>query len=100
MATKKEKQSSTKVNKLMGSLQSFLDRLSTNTYFTSTPNSKDLTNIVDKIDDSLSTILNNSMNNTGVPNISRLYSRISNDDEAKKKIEELFEDKSLMDGLL
>lgn len=100
MATKKEKQSSTRVNKLMGSLQSFLDRLSTNTYFTSTPNSKDLNNIVDKIDDSLSTILNNSMNNTGVPNISRLYSRISNDDDAKKKIEELFEDKSLMDGLL
>jgi hypothetical protein len=102
--TKKEEQrSSKKINKLMDSLQSFMDRISSNTYFTSTPNSRDLNNIVGKIDDSLSTILNNSMNNTGVPNISRLYSRINTvtgDSETKRKIEELFEDKSLMDGLL
>jgi hypothetical protein len=106
---KTQKRRNTSVfNNLTSYVQGSIDSLYKNTYFNQPTNVKDLDIVKKNIDNSIDEIINNNVNSVGIPNISRLYSRIhmknnSANFEDKKvidEIENLFNDRSLADGLL
>lgn len=92
-----------RLKKLVNGIQSNMDTLYTSTYLNSPRNSKDLSNITSDINKSIDNIINNNMNTTGLPNISKLYSRLMDAQKDKKiikDIREVFEDDSLMGSVM
>ena len=94
-----------RVNKLANFIQSNIDKLYQTTYYSSPTNKKDLDNIKAKIDDSIGAIVSNNMDSIGMPNISKMYSRIFekqkfNDQEANSKLQEMLSDKALVDSTI
>lgn len=89
--------------KLAKSVQSNLDKLYQNTYYSSNSNLKDLNTIKANIDKSIDNIITNNINNVGIPNISKLYLRLKKtqgDKSIAKNITDLFDDRQMMDTIL
>lgn len=82
-----------------------MDNLYQKTYYTSADTKNDLENIRVGINKSIDGILAKNMNSHGSSNISTLYLRKFGDEESKnrknnKKLNELFEDKKVVDNLM
>lgn len=92
------------MSKLADSVQGGMDRLYQSTYYSQPNSRKDLLNVQRDIDKSIDNVITNNMNNVGMPNISKLYSRIKDaqkgGSELSKSVEDMFSDQGLMDGLL
>jgi len=102
MAEKEKKNNSNIINSLGKAIRTSLDSLYTSTYYASPKNRRDLENIKNDINRSISNITANNTLNTGMPNISSLYSKIlelSKDPQTSKKMGELFENEDLMSQL-
>lgn len=104
MADIKNKNSK-KANSLIQNIQSGISGLYANTYFTQDTNKKDLNNIKNDIDKSIDDIINNNITNSGVPNISRLYTRLHQDNNDNtsglgKDLEDMFSDKAMTDAMM
>lgn len=102
-----ESKTSKPINKLVNFVQDNINKLYKNTYYSQADNKLDLETLKSDIDASIDNLMNNNLDNTGIPNISTLYSRIKyNNSKGKDKnqivneIEGMFDDKSLVDGLL
>lgn len=99
MADKDNKKGNNIINALGKAIRTSLDALYTSTYYASPKNKRDLENIKNDINRSISNITSSNTINTGIPNISSLYGRIldiTKDPETSKKMEELFSNESLM----
>jgi len=101
----KKKKSS--INRLATSVQNNIQKLYKNTYFTEPENYNDLNNIKTSIDTNIDNIISNNMDSVGIPNISKLYSRIqmkdgkdTSKDGTMREIETLFNDPTVTDGIL
>ena len=79
-----------------------------NTYSSRDSNKKELTRITDDIYDSVNKILSNNSDINGIPDISRLYTRMKNKDNDKitkdntqliEDITDIFQDKELLNAL-
>lgn len=103
MAKDNKQQLSKKLNSLVSNVQSSINNLYTSTYYNTPSNVKDLDDIRNGINASIDKIINNNVNNAGVPNISRLYSRVTSVQKDKKiinDINDVFSDTGLMDNVL
>ena len=90
-------------SKLAGSIMSNLSRLYQNTYYTSPDAKTSRDNIRQDIDVALDNIMANNVDNTGEPNISRLYRRLKktqNSPDTVKAFKDLFDDKQIMSSVL
>lgn len=103
----KKKSGNNKILDLIKSVQNNMDSLYKNTYISQTNNTRDLNTLKQDIDTSIDSIINNNIESVGVPNISQLYSRIQQKNSKGEKssvvtdeIEELFNNKSMTDGLM
>lgn len=91
------------VKKLFGFVQSGLNKLYQNTFYTTPENRNSREAIGRDINNALDHIISNNLDISGEPNISRLYSRImnaQNDKDTVKAFEKLFDDKQLMSSLM
>lgn len=81
--------------------QSNIDKLYSDTHFTSNKNSKDLDSIRKDMDLLIDKITDGNIKNVGVPNISRFYARMGGGSEKDitKRLEETFNDNVLMDNV-
>lgn len=99
----KDKSSNNNImNNLSRFIRSNLDSLYTSTYYSSPKNKRDLENLKDDINKSISNIISNNNINTGMPNISALYGKIvelSKDPNTSKDFEELFNDNKLLGSI-
>lgn len=112
MAEKKKdekKLNKSSINNLVNFVQKNINKLYKTTYYTQPDNKIDLQSLKSDIDSSIDSIVNANVDSTGLPNISRLYSRINDingitskktDKTVISSIEQLFDDKSLTDALL
>ena len=103
---KKDNKVNKRAIKLADFIQSNIDKLYQTTYYTNPSNKKDLNDIKSKIDASIDTIISNSNSTIGIPNISKMYSRIYDKQNTNKNgdmvhgIEELLTDKGLVDNTI
>ena len=93
------------IGKLVNNIQSGIDNLYSNTYYSQSINRRDLEVVKNNIDLSIDKIISNNMNNIGSPNISQLYSRMQlksaqKDAKSIKELEDVFNDQGLMDTVL
>ncbi|MCK9199325.1 MAG: hypothetical protein M0P49_06955, partial [Bacilli bacterium] len=93
------------IGKLVNNIQSGIDSLYNNTYYSQVMNRRDLEVAKNSIDLSIDKIISNNMNNIGSPNISQLYSRMQlksaqKDAKTIKELEDVFSDQGLMDTVL
>ncbi|MBP5595742.1 MAG: hypothetical protein J6Y02_10195 [Pseudobutyrivibrio sp.] len=93
-----------KSSKLGEFIQSNMDKLYQAIHYSDPTNKKDLDNIKSQIDASIDQIVANSTDAIGIPNISKMYSRIldrSKDvQDADKRIEEMLTDHAVIDSTL
>jgi hypothetical protein len=105
---KKQKKQTSTLSKLVTAVQSGIGKLYKNTYLTNPDNYSDLEMIKTNIDNSIDNIISNNINSVGIPNISKLYSRIQlkgdnttkDDKMITTELENLFNDPSVTDGIL
>ena len=105
---KKQKKQTSTLSKLVTAVQSGIGKLYKNTYLTNPDNYSDLEMIKTNIDNSIDNIISNNINSVGIPNISKLYSRIQlkgdnttkDDRMITTELENLFNDPSVTDGIL
>lgn len=91
------------IQKLANLVQSNMDALYSKTYFTSPSNKNDLEIAKSGINKTIDAIINNNIENVGVPNITSLFSRLDaaqRDPNTSKKVTDMFNDRALMDGLI
>lgn len=91
------------IKKLATSLQGNIERLYQTTYFSKPTNQNDLSTIKINIDKSIDNIITNNLNNVGIPNISKLYSRLfdtQTDSSVSSAIIDMFDDKLMMENIL
>ena len=94
-----------KTSKLGEFIQSNMDKLYQAIHYTDPTNKKDLDNIKSQIDASIDSIVANSVDAIGVPNISKMYSRIfdkdkSDLDSANDQIQKMLTDQAVIDATL
>lgn len=90
-----------KTNRLASFIQSNLDKLYQSTYYTQPSNKKDLDDIKSKIDVSIDNIVAKNIENAGIPNISRIYTRIyDKNTENNHTLEDMLGDKAIVDNAL
>lgn len=102
MADKEKKSNNNVINSLGRAIKASLDSLYTSTYYASPKNKRDLDNIKADINKSISDITSNNTVNTGMPNLSALYSKLlelNKDPQVSKKMSELFDNEDLMGQL-
>lgn len=91
------------IGRLAASIKDNVGKLYTSTYFTQPTNSNDLAGLKKDISDSISAITTNNMDNVGMANISKLYSRLKTldkDSDYKKRIENVLGDHANMDDIM
>ena len=94
---------SKRLSDLVAGVRANMNNIYINTYYNSNKNSKDLEAIRADINKSIDRITDNNLDQVGLPNISKLYSRIGSiqkDTSVIRSIENVFEDNILMDGVL
>ena len=64
------------LKKIAGLIQSNSDEIYKSTYYTDPENKRQLNDLKSSIDSSIKDILNNNVNMTGEPNMSRFYERL------------------------
>lgn len=97
-----------KISNMMSSLNTGIDRLYTNTHFSSTMLKKDTEMVKKSIDKSIDKIIGNNIEQIGVPNISKLYGRMGNNNSdssdqtifSAEQLEDVFNDKALTESLM
>ncbi len=104
MADSKRRPNVKKINYWLDNIQKSMNSMYRNTYYSDKSNTNDMNDIVDDIENNISSILrrNNSMDISG---ISKLYSKSQlnqalNDKDLEDRVKELFEDNPLTDELL
>ena len=106
----KNKDNNTKSNirfnalkKIAGLIQSNTDDIYKSTYYTDPENKRQLDNLKNNIDTSIKNILNNNINSTGEPNMSRFYERLffntQNDKDTVAEFEKIFGDNDFINNL-
>lgn len=91
------------IRKIASSVQSNIDALYSKTYFSSPSTRSDLTVTKNRINKSIDNIIANNINMVAMPSITSLYSRLNSykkDPAANKALQDIFTDKTLMDGLM
>ena len=95
-----------KLNKSKSAVDNIMSTISRYTYYSPEEEDKSINALNKKINSSINTIINNNMETTGVPNISKLYSRLSNTSKVKnstgmrgRDLEEIFDNNPIIDGL-
>ncbi len=95
-----------KLNKSKSAIDNIMSSINKYTYYSPEDDSKAINALNKKINSSINSIINNNMETVGVPNISKLYSRLANTSKVKdtsnikgKDLEELFENNPIIDGL-
>lgn len=95
-----------KLNKSKSAVDNIMSTISRYTYYSPNEEDKAINALNKKINGSINAIVNNNMETTGVPNISKLYSRLSNTSKVKnsvgmkgKDLEEIFDNNPIIDGL-
>lgn len=106
MAKKDDEKSNFKLGplkRLAGLLQNNSDELYKSTYYSDPSNNKMLKDLKTSIDTSIKDIMDTNIDNTGEPNISKLYERIfmktQNDDSTVKEFERIFGDNEFINNL-
>ena len=91
------------LKKIAGLIQSNADDIYKSTYYTDTENKRQLDNLKNNIDTSIKNILNNNINSTGEPNMSRFYERLffntQNDKDTVAEFEKIFGDNDFINNL-
>lgn len=91
------------LKKIAGLIQSGSDEIYKSTYYSDPENKKQLNSLKANIDLSIKNILDNNVNTTGEPNMSRLYERMyfntQNDSNTVKEFESLFGDNEFINNL-
>lgn len=103
MAKDKKPRTPRNQSALANLLQTNMDRLYRTTHYMSPTPLRDLEDIKDKINQSISNIHSNNVSNTGEANISGLYSRlfnVQNDNDVLDELSKVFDDQSLMGDIL
>lgn len=106
MAKKDDEKSNIKLGplrRIAGLLQNNSDELYKHTYYSDPTNNKMLKDLKTSIDSSIKDIMDTNIDNTGEPNISKLYERIfmktQNDDATVKEFERIFGDNEFINNL-
>ncbi len=91
-----------KINKNKSAIDNIMNSITKYTYY-SPDNNDSINGLNKKINNSINNIINNNMETVGIPNISKLYTRIANNTKAKnsikgKDIDEIFENNPIIDG--
>lgn len=91
------------LKKIAGLIQSNTDDIYKSTYYTDPENKRQLDNLKNNIDTSIKNILNNNINSTGEPNMSRFYERLffntQNDKDTVAEFEKIFGDNDFINNL-
>ena len=91
------------LKKIAGLIQSNSDEIYKSTYYTDPENKRQLNDLKSSIDSSIKDILNNNVNMTGEPNMSRFYERLffnsQNDQDTLAKFEKIFGDNDFINNL-
>ena len=91
------------LKKIAGLIQSNSDEIYKSTYYTDPENKRQLNNLKSSIDSSIKDILNNNVNMTGEPNMSRFYERLffnsQNDQDTVAEFEKIFGDNDFINNL-
>lgn len=88
---------------LANGVQSNMDSLYTSTYYNTNRTKKDITTLKNDINASIDNLKYNNIDAVGMPNISKMYSRIfdvQHNADVVKNIEDMFSDNAMMDGVL
>lgn len=101
---KEEAKALKKSSKLGEFIQSNMDKLYQAIHYSDPTNKKDLDNIKSQIDASIDSIVANSTDAAGIPNISKMYSRIlervKNPTDSDKQLEDMLTDQAVIDSTL
>lgn len=92
-----------RVRKMSKNIQSNIDNLYTSTFFNDPKGNKDLDALSSSINSSIDKIISNNISSTGIPNISKLYSRVYSSSKNKNlmgSMEDLFNDDGLMSNVM
>jgi hypothetical protein len=94
-----------RINKLLGFIQTGMDDLYNDTYLSSIETKRDLDNIKNNIEDSIDSMLSNTSDSMGIPDITRMYTRMKlkdmqGDSSVNNAVIDLFNDQSLMSSLM
>ena len=91
------------LKKIAGLIQSNSDEIYKSTYYTDPENKRQLNDLKSSIDSSIKDILNNNVNMTGEPNMSRFYERLffntQNDKDTVAEFEKIFGDNDFINNL-
>ena len=91
------------LKKIAGLIQSNSDEIYKSTYYTDPENKRQLNDLKSSIDSSIKDILNNNVNMTGEPKMSRLYERLffnsQNDQDTVAEFEKIFGDNDFINNL-
>ena len=91
------------LKKIAGLIQSNTDDIYKSTYYTDPENKRQLNDLKSSIDSSIKDILNNNVNMTGEPNMSRFYERLffnsQNDQDTVAEFEKIFGDNDFINNL-
>ena len=91
------------LKKIAGLIQSNSDEIYKSTYYTDPENKRQLNDLKSSIDSSIKDILNNNVNMTGEPNMSRFYERLffnsQNDQDTVAEFEKIFGDNDFINNL-
>lgn len=91
------------LRKMAGKIQSNSDSIYRSTYFSNPTDKQQLQSLKKNIDTSIKNIMDNNSDNTGEPNISRMYERIfikaQNDPETTEEFRRIFEDNEFMNSI-
>ena len=95
-----------KLNRSKSAVDNIMNSISNYTYYSPDDNDGAINALNKKINGSINAIVNNNMDTVGVPNISKLYTRLANTSKAKnsptirgKDLEEIFDNNPIVDGL-
>lgn len=95
-----------KLNRSKSAVDNIMSSISRYTYYSPEDADKAINDLNKKINGSINTIVNNNMEAVGVPNISKLYSRLAGSSKIRnnpgmkgKDIDEIFENSPIMDTL-
>ena len=96
-----------KVNRAASAVDNIMKKIYNYTYYSPEDDDKSINDLNKKINSSINTIVTNNMDSVGVPNISKLYSRMTASSRNKsgispskaKDLEEIFENNPIIDGI-
>ncbi len=90
------------INRLIGGINSNISSLYKKTYYSNITNKQDLEDLRVKMSDSIESINSGNLENIGMPSVSKLYTKlmdVQKDKDSITKIEDVLEDKNIMDSL-